>query len=604
MSAYLDNINKEYETKDFCDWCLDIILDGYIMTDDELYAIINPHIEHLRQNIKIETNFQEDQIEILLNNLEKNNTLLVDVILFYLLALNDSKYLDSFIDKSKKYVEQYVLNFDNTNCELISDNLVIILKWVINTKGNVKSHFSNYFFEKLIKSGFSAHDKILVFKYFLNDEILKKFLTSKQYEKVFFENFISVVEKDEVPVFEYIYRAYLNYLDDMSKENSKKEQELKTVRNKFLRKYYEFVMDNISSFKLTAVQEILELLKADVIKSKKFSEKDIRNLEKIMKEKDKRVKEYVDKLERLAPIDINKEFKGEINEQRAKLKSFTNKEKLVYLLDSIDPFPLREMIDSYFKNDNVFSQFYETHSHNDEGRLLNYMSKKEMKDEFSADDKNGPIESELVCKMLKSQNFIFETNEFRVDFLKINFCLLINQFYDLFKLDVESENFLKTNLSSSEFIKKEESADMLFWISEFLKGNFYPSVGIIILKFENSLRFYLKNKDLSLFSKKSHKSEILIGLSDILNPNLENDYRTKLLEIMDLDYYYTLCTMLTSFDDFNIRNQIAHTDFNKKYFESCPPIFVTFLIIKLYFKINLLKLDNFNVYYCFECINE
>ena len=126
--------------------------------------------------------------------------------------------------------------------------------------------------------------------------------------------------------------------------------------------------------------------------------------------------------------------------------------------------------------------------------------------------------------------------------------------------------------------KWEDSFASMF--VDFLDGKYSEIINNVIPLFEDCLRFYLNNE--GLYVRKINSGDY-INCNDIFNNDKDNQYRDKLYETIDEDYYYILTWLLTDKFGYNLRNKDMHGINNPQLKQSADIMYVEYLIFRLFF---------------------
>ena len=83
--------------------------------------------------------------------------------------------------------------------------------------------------------------------------------------------------------------------------------------------------------------------------------------------------------------------------------------------------------------------------------------------------------------------------------------------------------------------------------------------------------------------RKRDKTNDFIGLNNIFNYYEKNNYRDKLLEVIDENYYFTLKWFLVDKYGFNLKNKVSHRyEYSNDLYNSIFSIYAVIQIFRLY----------------------
>jgi len=161
------------------------------------------------------------------------------------------------------------------------------------------------------------------------------------------------------------------------------------------------------------------------------------------------------------------------------------------------------------------------------------------------------------------------------------FNLLISPFFEIYKNDDDTKNFINAILSNNRLVSKDYLDNTSELIALFFEKDFKSSVFDLVQNLEALLRYFFKNEGYNI--KKRNSSGDYIGLSDIFSLKDKCDYRDKLLETITEDYYFTLRWLLVDEYGYQLRHKIAHRYAKKDEYNNIFAIYAVILIIKLIF---------------------
>lgn len=255
-------------------------------------------------------------------------------------------------------------------------------------------------------------------------------------------------------------------------------------------------------------------------------------------------------------MNIKKKIKDAIKSNYKLYGQLTNSKKIDYLIYNAIPFSKNELAKNVENSKSVFDGIVQQSYLDADGRVINYHELKE--------------EEIFSIKVIQFIDF-----NVRV-FIDVYFTPFINTFM----LDDNAKKYIFELLAHNKLVANDRVDNLKDSIERFFSQDFKGSTYDIVLEFEESIRYFLKNQKLNI--KKRDKSGDVIGLNNIFNDYENNSYRDKLLEIIDEDNYFTMKWLLTDPYGWDLRDKISHRLNSNNLYMAKISIFAVLQILRYY----------------------
>ena len=382
--------------------------------------------------------------------------------------------------------------------------------------------------------------------YFIRDDDLKLIFTIDDYEKLYNYYFVTKSDEKNISFYLDVYERYLDYLTNTDKSR----------RKTFLKKYCDFVIENVQIIDIHYKHKLLPLIRDYMDELKLYSDESYNIIDSNIEIASNEMLNNLQSFTVSLPEDENKKLSDFQKKQYEKFITMSNADKVDELFAYLTPFDIKKIK----KNINASNS-----------ELHNLFS------DLYLDEKGKPINYK---KLNENQMFSLKAKQQIDIFINFQFYLLIDSFFKTFKIDDFSKEHINSFLVNNELVSDEQIEDLSYWFIEFFKTNFRDSVYDIIEEFEASLRYYFENQKMNIF--KRNGTGDLIGLSTIFNDNKNNPYRDKLYEVIDEDFYFTLKWLLVDEYGLQLRHKITHRFKSKQLYQKTDTIFAVLQIIRFY----------------------
>lgn len=375
---------------------------------------------------------------------------------------------------------------------------------------------------------------------------MKSIFTADDYDKFYSYYFITNANRENVYFYLDIYECYLKYLTIKDKKR----------RKAFLKKYCDFVIDNISLIDVYRKYILLPLIRDYMDELRSYSDESYNIIDNNIKIVSNEMLNKLQSFTISLPEDRNEELNDIQKKQYEKFMSMSNSDKVDELFTFLTPFNIDRIKNNISASNSVLHNLFPAFYLDENGKLINYR------------------------ELTEIQMFSLKAKQHIDIFINFQFYLLIDSFFKTFNIDDSAKEYINKILLNNELVSLEQIEDLSYWFVEFFKTNFRDSVYDIIEEFEASLRYYFENQKMNIFKKNGTGD--LIGLSTIFNDNENNPYRDKLYEVIDEDFYFTLKWLLVDEYGLQLRHKITHRFKSKQLYQKTDTIFVVLQIIIFY----------------------
>lgn len=543
MNDYLIKKDKELKSKAFNDESIDDILLGYSNLKNDIEKILYRYQSEKNKTFIL----TEQEYNILENELIYDYHLLIKSILNYLITFSEHPDKSNLRNCCIEYIKIFFENIKIINCGLPENNMIKIVKWTINKMPRFKKEISKLLFDKIINGDQSIVEYLSLTNSFIIDNELKDIFGVVQYFDIYDKYLLDYTDEVNINLYLDSYKLYYDFLLKKTK-NPQKER--------FKKKYCDFVINNIDFINISTKHVLLNNIR-DIMNDLNYSDKDYFIIDKSLEEANHKMLEKLQTQTFWFPKSVTYQIKQFQKEQNEIFFKVNNQDKIVKLLFELTPISISEIKKYIDDNKNQFASMCQKYLLDVDGKVINYKNLKDY-EIFS----------------LNAREYIYIITELYYE-------LFIKIFFNNYSNDLISENFIKKICSSNKLISQDRVEIIVDSFISFFKQNFKESVYDIILELEESLRYYFKSLKMNVYKK--NRSNDLIDLSTIFNNNTVNQYKDKLLEIIDEDFYFTLKWFLVDNYGFQLRHKIAHRyKSNELYNHKCS-IYISIMIFKLYF---------------------
>ena len=539
MSAFLTSKDLEFKQSNFSDVNIESLFWSKNEQTDKIRNIINKYHNVIYDNFTIEN----DELLIVKEELPNNYHVLIEIFLQYLVASSNEKDSSSLVECCKRYIEEYFQNIEKNNRGVATHNLSIVLIWTFSRFPRYKKEISEDIYNRIMNDKEATVNFFSLAFYFMRNKTLSNIFNIKQYENIYSKYFVK--ETDSIHIYLYLnyYKKYLEYLCDH--KQSKKE---------FAKKYCYFVIKNIDLIdnytKQILLQEILDLMN----ELKCFTDEEYSIINEHLDMANKAAKDALKFHSIPIPKDQIDDIEKFVKQQELIFKSLNNADKILKLMNDLEPiskYAIQEVIE---QGENSITSIFQERILDSDGMIINY---KELSEE---------------------QMFSLKSHYYIKCIIQMIFIGIINPFFRNFIFDDNVINFIKSIFSNNQLVSSDRSEVLSDSFIEFFKQNFKGSVYDIVEEIEESLRYYFKNEKMNIY--KMNRKRDLVGLSNMLDNN--SAFASKLLEIIDDDFFYTLRWFLVDDYGYGLRNMIAHRYNSKDSYRTQYSIYISLLILKLY----------------------
>lgn len=364
-----------------------------------------------------------------------------------------------------------------------------------------------------------------------------------------YNKFMKINEVDKMNVYKIYqdYEIFIKYFKECKNKNKVEQTEKDLIS---------FALLNADKFDVFFIQMEFQKLENLMFDLHCYEDKDFKLIEDYI---DNSGKENLANM-KVVDLKLSKEESEKINEEYIQyaniFKNFDSVKQINELMFQMEPLNIAYIKENINSKDNWASHFTENIIFDYDGKIINFDKENSKKYEFS-------IRGKPYCDIciIASVSFIY------------------NIFMKYLKKDDVFKDYLKKIMFSNKLIENDKALILYRKFLLFFGFNLEDSVFDIISEFESSMRYYLKNSGMSIM-KRNKKGEV-INLNDIFNYD-NNSYKSKLLEIIDDDYYFTLEYLLTDRFGCNFKNIASHRFGNPNANFSSEAVYCVLHIFRFY----------------------
>lgn len=542
MDEFLLKMNEHFNNKNYDKWYIDDLFWNLENINSPIANLIKNHFDKKKDSLKI----SDEDAQLIIKNYNIEFHILIKSILDYMLACSKYHNVSNLEKDAFELIDLYFDNIKIINGGLPIHNLSMVLKLTIKKFPTSKKKIRLVLFEKLINGDINVLRYISFVDYFIRDDDLKLIFTIDDYEKLYNYYFVTKSDEKNISFYLDVYERYLDYLTNTDKSR----------RKTFLKKYCDFVIENVQIIDIHYKHKLLPLIRDYMDELKLYSDESYNIIDSNIEIASNEMLNNLQSFTVSLPEDENKKLSDFQKKQYEKFITMSNADKVDELFAYLTPFDIKKIK----KNINASNS-----------ELHNLFS------DLYLDEKGKPINYK---KLNENQMFSLKAKQQIDIFINFQFYLLIDSFFKTFKIDDFSKEHINSFLVNNELVSDEQIEDLSYWFIEFFKTNFRDSVYDIIEEFEASLRYYFENQKMNIF--KRNGTGDLIGLSTIFNDNKNNPYRDKLYEVIDEDFYFTLKWLLVDEYGLQLRHKITHRFKSKQLYQKTDTIFAVLQIIRFY----------------------
>lgn len=505
-------------------------------------------------NSTVSFSLTDGEYLILLEELKDTKYTFTKIFLYFLLSFSSRCDKCDFKECFKLYFSETVSQITQ-NHTTHTANIILPLARLIKIFPSCKKEIKKHLYNTIIELK-ESNLIILFLVYKIQEhEFLKNFFSSSQLIKMSEKHL--AFESDEKTLFFHIdlYESLLEYLKNSDK----------TKKDQFVKDLCWLVIKNISfikkdRFNQLLLQKIRKYMSKDKFKFD-FKDEDFCLVDEAIETMGQETLSKMIKIQINTDEEYDKLVSKQIEINDSLFNKFSNIDKLIETIASIKFLDL-EFLQTHVQQNhkNSLNKIIPTYFYDEEGYILN--------------------DSVLDSGEKFSLSIIYDAKWW----IDLQFLLLLNMFFETYKTDKESEEFISDIINSSSMVGKKWKINVTNTFINFFNGLFDSSVITIILNLENNLRVYFKNKGLNI--RKNNKTLDYIGLGEIFNLKEDNKYRDVLFKKIDENFYFTLEWLLTDRFGVALRNKISH---GTKVFEASQlkeGIYCCCLIFILYMTFN------------------
>lgn len=541
MNELLEKINKEINNSDIIAWNILDVLCKLKSHNDKISKIIS---KYCYDNNKTFVKVEDDDLEIIIEAYDLSYNVLIRAMLDYLIANSKKRSESKLVDDCLEVIKLY---FQNIGISKPLDNMILIIILTIKKFPNAKAKLKNILLDELLNNSFSSHEIFITLNAFLENNKLSNFFNKDEYYSIFEKYYLKSVAKNYVKLYLTVYSNYIDYLDNFDKDR----------RKIFIRKYIDFVFENINDILFYKKQTLLPTIRDYMNELGDYSDADYCFIDEKIEKVNQQTLKSLQKVTIDIPNELKPKYFKQITEQGKKYERLNNCNKLILLLCQSLTINLDEIKKNNEKRANSFASLFPKYYIDFEGNIINYKNLNE------------------------SEIFSLEATDWISIHLYIYNVLILCNFFSCYNNDEDSENLIKQILSNSLLVSPNKIEYLSALFIDFFKQDFKNSVYNIVEEFEESLRFYFKNLGMNI--RKRNKTNDFIGLNNIFNDYEKNNYRDKLLEVIDENYYFTLKWFLVDKYGFNLKNKVSHRyEYSNDLYNSIFSIYAVIQIFRLY----------------------
>ena len=543
---FLEYLNNDFMNKTFNEWYFDGMFWSNQFNHSQIYNIFFKYrqLEYREKEIIV----SEDDA-LFLTGLPKGNSVLVQFYIEYLISCCKSTYNKSHVlDYTNSFLDLFFANINMIDNGLPYHNFVEIMKRTIRKVPNSKNSLSVKIYDRLI------HDSNWHVMSHLADNLFYNAETARIFSNDMVQNIFNIFlqhTKEDNSEFEYLY-FFLKKLVLLIANFNKKQSE------PFFEQLCRLSLINIKLFTNYSKQIELQFIRDEMTALKNsFSDEDFALLDSELETANKEALSHMIKIDYASDPKQTKIIQDQYQKNIDTFNKMSNDKKILDLICQTYPFSIERTKRIIQQPVSCLSMFANELVLDQDGRVINY--------------------KKLTDNELFSLKAKFSLN---ID-IQVYMQLLVFPFFQTFTLDDESKKFIRSIFENNKLVDRNKIDDLSKLFCQFFNKEFENSVGQIVLAFEDSVRFYLKNQGLNII--KTNQSGHKIDLNYVFNNYENNSFRDKLLETIDEDFYFTLKWLLCDEYGFNLRNNYAHGDVYGSSLRDITAIYAIFQIFRFYF---------------------
>lgn len=512
---------------------------NFDVTDPILYLLDQASSMHSTNNIPVIT---DADVKLLKEGKQYLRGIKPYEAFFEFLLMCNTKIESEFIKSFTSIIDLYFLKNNPTLND--TNNVIFLLDFSIAYGKNFAEQFVRNIFKYLLRKDTNVKYVCLlnniIKKYGMND--IKRFLNiNKVFDKALVSNNVTFADFNQ-----YIELAEFCIIYNKNSKDSKI-------------KYIDIILNTFNDLNDQWFQGKLQKCR-DYIKDTNYHMDRLLDIENRIEMMGEKAIGMMKEIRIPFPPEITKQIEEFCKSREVLLNKKTNISKLIWYFFEFYPFKKTDLVS--FENDvekeSVFKGMFNTIYYNTHGEVINYV------------DLTDEEKDTLKCK----NGFLVQSQ-----ILDLTVC---RPFYNSFKMDDDVKQFIIGFSKNNKMIDAKNGWDKKFvdYLFDILGSKIDDMIQKVLPLFENSLRFYFKNE--GLYIKKT-KSDDYINLGDIFTSlSGVNQYRDKLLEIIDEDYYWMMCYLLTDRLGFNGRNVNLHGADDPNYSRSFPAYYTCVLIFRMF----------------------
>ena len=542
MGKTISEINDEFKSTKFEEWYIDNI--AYEIDEESNDFITKIVCKYIHIDFK-QCRITDEDAEFILKTKSKGDHIIISTYKDCLLSCNPNTYKNnSLLSNILEFISIYFSNAHHRS-GLSSHTLTFFINWLLYKYPSNKSNISEILFNNIMAGEKGDVMLFSISTYFYTEIEVQIFDEFKM--RQFFDKFMIGIYSDSKDFYFYA-DTYLEFINEIFK-NKKNKNDAKQEYCNFALKHLKIPDFHWGATNLPLVRDFMDEFS--------YSRE---NYVAIDEKIESFAKEALSNMQ-LVKIDIPDEFVKQLDNQIKKNKDFfnalSNKDRIIQLLIQI---PLIS-----------------------EDKVKDFLNDNKKKNIFDFDEKIMDIEGKIINykRLNEEQIFSLKAKEFINLKVRLYFNLLISPFFEIYKNDDDTKNFINAILSNNRLVSKDYLDNTSELIALFFEKDFKSSVFDLVQNLEALLRYFFKNEGYNI--KKRNSSGDYIGLSDIFSLKDKCDYRDKLLETITEDYYFTLRWLLVDEYGYQLRHKIAHRYAKKDEYNNIFAIYAVILIIKLIF---------------------
>ena len=542
MSEYLKRINREYNQKEFNDWYIDDIFAFPHNSSDAMENIIFKYSKSFSQN----SNFRLEDVETsdVLIELENEYNVLIKSFLNYLLACSSKRSVSKLVENCNELMNLYFANIDKINGGAPIHNLTTVLSWTVHKFPREGKIAISKIYDRIINNSSKTIRYFSIAEYFIREKDLVNMFNADEYAKIFDKYYVMKTDAKNVYLYLDFYSSYIKYLENNDKSRKKS----------FLKKYCYFVINNLDNLDCHTKSTILPKVR-DYMDVLNYGNAEYAVIDNNIKSAIDEISNTFEEYSIVFHKNIQKKITTFIEHQNELYNKLSNADKIESLIFDSTPLKIDDVKNYVEFQKSGLTAFFD--------------------ESVSVDDKM------IYYRDLKpEEEFSLRAYQYFEFYIGIYFNTYVNSFVKSFKLDDESKNYIRHIFENNRLVNKERAENLCMYFIDFFDNDYIHSVYDIVEELEESLRYYFRENGLNII--KRNGTHDLIGLSDILNAREKNEYRDKLYETIDEDFYFTLKWLLVDKYGFELRNKIAHRYSHPDLYKTTFAIFSVIQIFRLY----------------------